>query len=127
MATQSLNVDHLIEEARTIETEKQAILKRSLANREILRLLADNGVLDDEQTAEVDRIYPKKVRGVRFYGKSGKKLDRPVYSAAAGEELEGQPLSDEDMAALGLEVPENGEPEVEEAVEETETETEDES
>lgn len=98
----SLDIPALIETAEALVAEKADVLKRSMKNREVLRLLADNGLLTDEQFARVEEIYPQKVKGVRLFGKNGKRLDRPVYSAAMGPELEGQEISDEDMVKLGF-------------------------
>lgn len=52
-----------IERAKELERRRSDLMKEVAANREFLRLLADNGELSDTQVDWVDTFYPQKEKG----------------------------------------------------------------
>lgn len=52
-----------LDDAYTIREEYSTLIDRRKANREQLRSLRDQGMLNGEQIAELDELYPARVRG----------------------------------------------------------------
>lgn len=103
MARQTINIDEIISEAQNLTQLRKEIGPRLNKARQVLTFLDESGLLSDEQHAVVTELFATqgRVQGVRMMDpKTKQRLDRPVYSKVMGPELEGKPVSDEDMASL---------------------------
>jgi hypothetical protein len=56
-------VHNLLEQARTLADEKEALYERIGANRDVLRNIAKTGLLSTEQGEAIADFYPERKRG----------------------------------------------------------------